>query len=70
MHPTAASECIIKTQKNCMILFPADVLKVQKALKKLGYFHDWPSGKFQDNLKKSVIKFQKKMQEEKSQSSQ
>lgn len=72
----------------------SDVLKVQKALKKLGYFHDWPSGKFQDNLKKSVIKFQKnnkikvtgtvnkslynlimkkyeeKMQEEKSQSSQ
>ncbi len=37
----------------------SDVLKVQKALKKLGYFHDWPSGKFQDNLKKSVIKFQK-----------
>jgi hypothetical protein len=37
----------------------SDVLKVQKALKKLGYFHDWPSGKFEDNLKKSVIKFQK-----------
>ncbi|WP_265444977.1 L,D-transpeptidase family protein [Acetivibrio straminisolvens] len=37
----------------------SDVQKVQKALKKLGYFHDWPSGKFQDNLKKSVIKFQK-----------
>ncbi|WP_235832582.1 L,D-transpeptidase family protein [Acetivibrio mesophilus] len=37
----------------------SDVLKVQKALKNLGYYHDWPSGKFQDNLKKSVIKFQK-----------
>lgn len=37
----------------------SDVLKVQKALKKLGYFHDWPSGKFQDNLKNSVVKFQK-----------
>jgi len=37
----------------------SDVLKVQKALKKLGYFHDWPSGKFEDNLKRSVIKFQK-----------
>lgn len=37
----------------------SDVLMVQKALKKLGYFHDWESGKFGDNLKKSVIKFQK-----------
>lgn len=37
----------------------SDVLKLQKALKSLGYFHDWPSGKFGENLKKSVIKFQK-----------
>lgn len=37
----------------------SDVLMVQKALKKLGYFHDWESGKFGDNLKRSVIKFQK-----------
>lgn len=37
----------------------SDVLKVQIALKKLGYFHDWASGKFEDNLKKSIVKFQK-----------
>lgn len=37
----------------------SDVLMIQKALKKLGYFHDWASGKFGDNLKRSVIKFQK-----------
>lgn len=37
----------------------SDVLMVQKALKKLGYFHDWASGKFGDNLKRSVIKYQK-----------
>lgn len=37
----------------------SDVLMVQKALKKLGYFHDWEGGKFGDNLKRSVIKFQK-----------
>lgn len=37
----------------------SDVLKLQKALKTLGYFHDWPSGKYGENLKKSVIKFQK-----------
>ncbi len=37
----------------------SDILRLQKALKKLGYFHDWPSGKFGENLKKSVIKFQK-----------
>ena len=37
----------------------SDVLMIQKALKKLGYFHDWASGKFGDNLKRSVIKYQK-----------
>lgn len=37
----------------------SDVLMVQKALKKLGYFNDWASGKFGDNLKRSVIKYQK-----------
>lgn len=37
----------------------SDVLMVQKALKKLGYFHDWANGKFGDNLKRSVIKYQK-----------
>lgn len=37
----------------------SDVLMMQKALKKLGYFNDWASGKFGDNLKRSVIKYQK-----------
>lgn len=37
----------------------SDVLMVQKALKKLGYFHDWESGKFGDNLKRSIVKYQK-----------
>jgi len=37
----------------------SDVLMVQKALKKLGYFYDWASGKYEDNLKRSVIKYQK-----------
>jgi peptidoglycan hydrolase-like protein with peptidoglycan-binding domain len=32
---------------------------IQKALKKLGYFHYWASGKFGDNLKRSVIKYHK-----------
>lgn len=37
----------------------SDVLMLQKALKELGYFHDWASGRFGDNLKQSVIKYQK-----------
>ncbi len=37
----------------------SDVLMLQKALRELGYFHDWTSGKFGDNLKRSVIKYQK-----------
>jgi len=37
----------------------SDVLTVQKVLKELGYFHDWTSGKFGDNLKRSVIRYQK-----------
>lgn len=61
--PHGTTVTIVQKNKTFKVLksgdIGSDVLKVQKALKKLGYFYDWPSGKFGDNLKKSVIKFQK-----------
>ena len=37
----------------------SDVLEIQRALKKLGYYHGGTDGKFGSGLKQSVIKFQK-----------
>jgi len=38
--------------------FGSDVYKVQIALKKLGYFHNWCNGKFSTETKKAVYRFQ------------
>lgn len=41
--------------------FGSDVYQVQKALKELGYFHEWCSGKYGASTKKAVLEFQKKV---------
>ncbi len=41
--------------------FGSDVYQVQKALKQLGYFHDWCNGKYGTNTKKAVITYQQEM---------
>ncbi len=39
--------------------FGSDVYQVQKALKQLGYFHNWCDGKYGTDTKKAVLSYQK-----------